>query len=103
MTIRTILIALPTLFAGWIAVLVFVGLMTDAAPASVVLFPSQSFLANLPSDVSIIGSSRVSVTLVSDQPKFAGALYGSGAWVVLPAGLPGCLPLPKNAHPSTAG
>ncbi|MBW4709952.1 hypothetical protein KX928_19385 [Roseobacter sp. YSTF-M11] len=94
MTIRGLLMAIPALFAGWLSVLVVVGLFTDAAPASVVVFPTDDLLQNLPPDVGIIGRSIISITLVSEQAGFARALYNSGALLVLPAGLPGCLPLP---------
>ena len=96
MTIRTLLIGVPAMFAGWLIVLVMVGLITDEAPASVVLFPSPEFVDALPHGTSILESTRFSVTLRSDASGFVRSLYESGAIIVLPAGLPGCLPLPKT-------
>ena len=96
MTIRAFLIAIPAMFLGWVLVLVAVGLLTDEAPASVVLFPSEDFLNALPVGASVLGTGLYSITLKSDAPRFAQSLYQSGAMIVLPAGLPGCLPLPKT-------
>ena len=96
MTIKSLARALPLLLVGWMSILVIVALLTDAAPAYVVLLPSAALLNDLPDTTSIIAASSYSVTLASDQSGIARALYGSGAWLVLPAGLPGCLPLPQQ-------
>lgn len=95
MTIRSILIALPLTIFGWFSTLLVVALVTDDAPAYVVLFPSTAFLHALPDEVSVISASAASMTLVSETRGFAHFLYGQGAWIVLPAGLRGCLPLPE--------
>jgi len=93
MTIKRAILAAPILFGGWLFILISVGLITDSAPASVVLFPSKSFIENLPENVAIISTTSYSLTLSSDMKEFAHALYSNGAWIVLPAGLTGCLPL----------
>ncbi len=95
MTIRTVLIALPLLFAGWFSTLLVVALLTDEAPAYVVLFPGKDLMENLPEGASIIAASGFSVTLTSGEQSFARSLYSNGARIVLPAGLRGCLPMPK--------
>lgn len=92
MTIRSLLVALPVLFAGWIATLATISLLTDEAPAQVVLFPQRAFIENLPQDASIISRSQWSITVASFRTGFAESLYQHGAWVVLPAGLQGCAP-----------
>ena len=94
MTIKTLLIAIPLMLTAWFATLLVVALLTDDAPAYVVLFPGIGFMANLPSDVAVISASDISVTLASDKVGFAKSLYQQGAWIVLPAGLAGCLPMP---------
>ena len=94
MTIRTILVAIPMVLVGWIGVLAVVTLISDGAPGYVALIPSQGFLRNLPEKASILAVSKSTITLASEEADFAHALYQSGAWLVLPAGLPGCLPLP---------
>jgi hypothetical protein len=94
MTISRIVWAVPLVLAGWIAVLAGVMALSDAAPGAVVVWPSQNLIANLPGGVAILGHSAVSLTLASDAPGLGRALYGAGAWLVLPAGLTGCLPLP---------
>ena len=85
---------LPLLVASWLLVLTLVMRFSDAAPGAVVLFPPDGFLAGLPTDVSVVAANGFSVTLVSDSPDMARRLYAAGAPWVLPAGLPGCLPLP---------
>ncbi|NNL17781.1 MAG: hypothetical protein HKP37_03465, partial [Boseongicola sp.] len=66
--------------------------ISDAAPAAVVLFPSENLMSDLPSDTAILTMSRVALT-VKNAPDTTRALYAAGAWLVLPAGLTGCLPL----------
>ena len=78
---------------GWIAVLAAVMVLSDDAPAAVVLFPDASFLEALPKGIAITGRTAFSVTLSSEAPHFARALYAAGALLVLPAGLLGCAPL----------
>ena len=97
MTIKSVLIALPLMFAGWLSVLMATALMTDSAPAYVVVLPSDRFLTSIPETASILAENAVSVTLTSSQSGFAKQLYRQGAWLVLPAGLRGCLPLPRTA------
>ncbi|MEE9387136.1 MAG: hypothetical protein V3U96_00875 [Paracoccaceae bacterium] len=101
MTIKRLLLALPLVFVAWITVMALVMRISDAAPAAVVLFPSPEFMAAMPPGTAIIAANAVSVTLRSDIPGFGALLYQSGALLVLPAGLTGCLPLPKqtNAKP----
>ena len=94
MTIRAVFMTIPLILMGWIGVLTMVGVVSDRAPAYVVLFPSQLLLENIPESSSILATSIASITLTSDETGFARALYLSGAWLVLPAGLPGCLPKP---------
>ena len=96
MTIRAVCMAIPLVLMGWIGVLTMVAFISNRAPAYVVLFPSQILLENIPESSSILATSIASVTLSSDETGFVRALYQSGAWLVLPAGLPGCLPQPKT-------
>lgn len=95
MTIRAVFMAVPFVLMGWIGVLTVVAFVSDGAPAYVVVFPSQILLENIPESSSILATSIASVTLTSDETGFARSLYRNGAWLVLPAGLPGCLPQPK--------
>ena len=95
MTIKRLLLALAGMLAGWLAVLVIVGLFSDAAPAFVVVLPSADLLGRLDSGIAVMAARRFSVTLTSARPGLARRLYLAGAPLVLPAGLPGCLPLPK--------
>ena len=84
--------AIPALPAGWLAVLATVMVLSDDAPAALVLFPSETFLKTLPPTTAIVGKSPVSITLTGDTEGLTRTLYQSGALLVLPAGLAGCLP-----------
>ena len=95
MTIKRFVLALPIVLGVWIVVMAAVMVSTDAAPGAVVIMPSQKLIANLPDGATILGHSAVSLTLTSDAPDFGRRLYSAGAWLVLPMGLTGCLPLPK--------
>lgn len=97
MTIKTVLFGVMGMALGWLFVLVAVGLATDAAPAQVVILPSDRLMETLPQDVAIMDRTALTLTVESDQPALARRLYASGARLVLPAGLPGCLPLPAGA------
>lgn len=91
---RRILIAVPMVLAGWIGVMALVMRFSAVAPAAVVVFPDASLLGNLPDGTQILGMSRMALT-VANAPDTTSALYSAGAWLVLPAGLTGCLPLTK--------
>lgn len=95
MITRRLALAAPLLFLGWIAVMAVVMRFSDAAPAAVVILPPGDFTARLPQDVAILAVSPISLTLRSDGADVARRLYAAGAWLVLPAGLTGCLPMPK--------
>lgn len=79
---------------GWIAVLALVMLASDAAPGAIALFPAQDFTSRLPDGAAVVGGGRGWVAIRADLPEIGSALYRAGALLVLPAGLPGCLPLP---------
>lgn len=91
-TIRRGLIAVPLVLVAWIGIMAAVMRVSDAAPGAVVPFPSTSVMRALPGDTAILGMSRFALT-VENRPGMAEELYRAGAWLVLPAGLTGCLPL----------
>ena len=103
MTTRTWLGALAGVVAGWIAVMALVMVASDAAPGAVVIWPAADFVQQLPEGAAVIGGGRswpLSWLMVkSDAPGLGLALYRAGAWLVLPAGLPGCFPLPDSDAP----
>jgi uncharacterized membrane protein YfcA len=68
---------------------------TDAAPGALVFFPTTALMSNLPPDTAVTGGSVISVTLSSTKPHLTRKLYAAGAWLVLPAGLTGCLKPPS--------
>ena len=89
---KRIALAVPIVLIAWIAIMAAVMRFSDAAPAAVVPFPNKSLLAALPGDSGILGLHRFALT-VANRPGMARDLYDKGAWLVLPAGLTGCLPL----------
>lgn len=101
MTIKRIFLALPFVFVGWIAVMGLVMRFSDAAPAAVVPFPTKGFLHNLPTQAAILDVNGLAVTF-ANRPALAGELYAAGAWLVLPAGLAGCLPLSTRQREALA-
>ncbi len=96
MIIRRLALIVPALFLGWIAVMALVMRFSDAAPAAVVILPGEHFLQNLP-EAAILSRSQLTITLKDEAPGFAARLYDAGAWLVLPAGLTGCLPMPAKS------
>ena len=58
MTIRSMLIALPILVLGWFLTLLLVAVLTDEAPAYVVIFPDKDFVDALPADVPVVAASN---------------------------------------------
>ena len=77
----------------WITIMALVMRLSDAATAALVLFPPKGFVKELPDGFAILGYSNIALTITSDTKDFAAKLYDSGAWLVLPAGLKGCLSL----------
>ena len=77
----------------WITIMALVMRLSDAAPSALVLFPPKGFVKELPDGFAILGRSNIALTIVSDTKDFGAKLYDSGAWLVLPAGLKGCLSL----------
>ncbi len=96
MTIRTWSFALAGVFAGWLATLSAMMVVTDAAPGAIVFLPRDGFVANLPDGAAVVGRGGIWVAVRSDAPGLGRALYRAGGLLVLPAGLPGCLPLPSR-------
>ena len=90
-TIRRVILALPVVVVAWVALMAVVMRVSDVAPAAVVPFPG-SVMTDLPQDAAILGVNRGAVTL-ANRPGLTRDLYAAGAWIVLPAGLTGCLPL----------
>ena len=94
-TTKRVALALPIVAVLWVALMAIVMRFSDAAPAAVVPFPSAAILANLPQEAAILDLNRRALSL-ANRPNLARDLYEAGAWIVLPAGLTGCLPLTKK-------
>ena len=91
-----LVLAVPLVLVGWIAVLALVMRLSGAAPSAMVILPPADMLNALPAQISILGISRYSVFLKGGEGLVA-ALYKAGAPLVLPAGLSGCLPEGGNS------
>ena len=87
--------------AGWLGVLAGVARVSDAAPALIVPLGPQT-LTQLTEDMRIVDATDHTLTLRSDEAGLAKRLYASGAWLVLPAGLTGCLQITKESAAKTA-
>lgn len=96
MTIKTWTTAVAFVVIGWVGLQLSVMYFTDAAPGAVALFPPADFIDRLPEDVAIVDAGANWIAVWSDQPDFGKNLYAAGALIVLPAGLPGCLPLQRS-------
>lgn len=93
MTTRRALLALPLLLVAWLAVLALVLRLGAPAPAALVVLPPEGFWTRLPPSVAVTDQGPLGVTVRSEEPGLVPALYAAGAWLVLPAGLAGCLRL----------
>ena len=93
-TTKSLVLALPMVLIGWVAVMALVMRFSAVAPAAVVVFPGADVMEDLPADTAILGMSKWALT-VQNTPEMAAKLYKAGAILVLPAGLTGCLPLTK--------
>jgi len=78
---------------GWFTILVLSMILSDAAPGAIAIFPSHDFIEHLPEGASIVDFGDYWIGIRSNRPGLGLALYDAGAVLVLPAGLPGCLPL----------
>ncbi|UOA26177.1 hypothetical protein [Pseudosulfitobacter sp. DSM 107133] len=98
MTTRGWILAFALAICGWLGVQLLLVRFSDAAPGAVALFPAADFVARLPAGVSVVGGGAHWIAVKSDAPDLGRDLYAAGARVVLPAGLPGCLPLRARAE-----
>jgi hypothetical protein len=94
MTIRPrhLVLAVPLLLLGWIAVLALVLRLGGPAPAALVLLPPEGFLRALPPEVSVTARNALGLT-ARGGPDLVAELYAAGAPLVLPSGLASCLGL----------
>ena len=89
MIIRVI-VGLLAVVLCWIGLLAAMMLVSDDAPAALVLLPDAALMQALPEGVSILSQTRFTITLAGATAQ---SLYHAGAVLVLPAGLLGCAPL----------
>jgi hypothetical protein len=80
---------------AWIGVVAGTAIVTQKAPAFVVILPSKDLWQRPPQGAAVLsvtrlGQGMIAATFASDSPGFVAQLYGAGAWIVLPAGLQGC-------------
>lgn len=92
MTTRRVLIALPVALAAWVGVLAVVLRLGGPAPEALVVLPPLHLVRALPPGVAITDRNALGLVARGDG-DLVPALYRAGAWLVLPAGLRGCLGL----------
>jgi hypothetical protein len=90
--VRHLLLGVPLLLLGWLAVLALVLRLGGPAPAALVVWPPEGFLNALPREVSVTSRNVLGLT-ARGGPDLVAELYAAGAPLVLPAGLAGCLGL----------
>ena len=93
MTIKTWIIAVVLVLVVWFSLQLSVMYFSDAAPGAVALFPSDGFISRLPEGAAIVDAGKNWIAISYDGANLGKTLYQAGAWIVLPAGLPGCLRL----------
>lgn len=96
MTIKTWIASAMGVFAGWLGVLLLMSLLSDAAPGAIVLWPAQDLVDHLPPGLAVTGAGLWWLAVAGNVDQMGWQLYSAGATLVLPAGLPGCLPLPQG-------
>ena len=93
MTTGSWIFSFSLVILSWSALQTVVMLFTDTAPGAIALFPANDFMAHLPDDVSVVGTGVNRISVRSGAADLGPKLYSAGALIVLPAGLPECLPL----------
>lgn len=93
MITKTWVFSIATVLVAWVAIQALVMRFTDISPGAVALFPSAGYGPGLPADMAISDAGWFWIMVNYDGPNLAKSLYSEGALLVLPAGLPGCLPL----------
>ena len=68
-------------------------LLTNVAPAALVIVSDTSILTSLSRDIKLVRSGDHTLVMTSDQPDYVMQLYAAGAWLVLPSLRNGCLDL----------
>jgi len=98
MTIKTWIMSFMTVITAAFLLQLAVMYFTDEAPGAVALFPADGFISSMPADMAVVGMGSGWVAVKSTGPDLGKRLYQAGARLVLPAGLPGCLPLPGTSR-----
>ena len=86
-------IILTAIVVGWFSTLAGAMLVTEAAPAALVIAPDIRFLGGMPDDIKLLRNGNQVFVLTSESPGYVGRIYEAGAWLVLPALRNGCLDL----------
>lgn len=98
MTIRAWIASVLAVLICWAGLMMLVMVESDAAPGAMVLFPPRDFVARLPKDTAVVGMGSYWITVWSGSPHLGTSLYAAGAWIVLPAGLRGCVQITNSAR-----
>ncbi len=91
--ISQIMAVLVSIVFGWFGTMAALMLVTEAAPAALVIAPDMKILRAASDDVKLMRAGRHILILASEEPGYVKRLYRAGAWLVLPALRNGCLDL----------
>jgi hypothetical protein len=86
----------------WFAVTAAMTISPGVTQAATIIFPTMVLMNNLPDNVSVLRWDRATASVTSADPDFVRALYGAGAFLVLPARKAGCMDLRKGEKAKAA-
>ena len=89
--------------AGWFVFMAGFMLVSEAAPAALVIAPRAGFLDNAPRDTQLMRGGETVLVVAPGRDGYVRRLYASGAWLVLPALRNGCLDLSAAGPVSSNG
>ncbi len=86
--------------AAWLALAVAATPLLPLSDTVIAVGSPQRMLRALPEGtVGTLGAGSVSLSLAIEHPRQVRALYGAGAWIVLPASRGACIELARSAPP----
>ena len=94
------IVTLSCILAAWFAAIPLIAIIPGISNSVRVYHPSETFLSQLPEGTRIVSWNDQSIAMSSDAPNFVLSLYKSGAKLVLPAGMAGCVDLSFTAQTS---
>ena len=94
---------LVLIVAGWFVFMAGFMLVSEAAPAALVIAPRAGFLDDAPRDMQLMRGGETVLVVAPGGDGYVRRLYASGAWLVLPALRNGCLDLSATGQAFSNG